>query len=77
MEALQHKVHCSAYSRTVYKREVTFTCAICGETVTQMRYPSRIPRYCSDRCIREREARRNEERVAKQREKRRKEKAQR
>jgi hypothetical protein len=59
-----------AYARTVSMREVTFTCVICDVTVTQLRYPSRLPRYCSERCKMQREEQRNEERVRKQREKR-------
>jgi hypothetical protein len=62
-----------AYTRMVSMREVTFTCAICHETVTQLRYPSRTPLYCSDACKEERRAQRNEERVRKQREKRKRE----
>ena len=62
-----------AYSRIVPMREVTFTCRVCGKTVTQLRYPSRLPRYCSDICKAEREEQRNEERVRKQREKRQRE----
>lgn len=62
-----------AYSRIVPMREVTFNCCICGRTVTQLRYPSRLPRYCSDTCKAEREEQRNEERVRKQREKRQRE----
>lgn len=62
-----------AYSRIVPMREVTFTCCMCGQTVTQLRYPSRLPRYCSDTCKAEREEQRNEERVRKQREKRQRE----
>jgi hypothetical protein len=37
-------------SRRVKKRAVTFTCSVCGETVTQQRFPSHLPRYCSDAC---------------------------
>src|SRR6266700_1096163 len=62
-----------AYSRIVPMREVTFICCVCGKTVTQLRYPSRLPRYCSDTCKAEREEQRNEERVRKQREKRQRE----
>ena len=54
-----------AYSRIVPMREVTFTCCVCRKTVTQLRYPSRLPRYCSDTCKAEREEQRNEERVRK------------
>src|SRR5258708_21152533 len=37
-------------SRRVKKRAVTFTCSVCGETVTQQRFPSHLPKYCSDAC---------------------------
>jgi LacI family transcriptional regulator len=62
-----------AYSRIVPMREVTFTCRMCGRTVTQLRYPSRLPHYCSDTCKALREEQRKEERVRKQREKRQRE----
>jgi hypothetical protein len=38
------------YTRTIHLRPVTFTCAQCGETVTQMRYPAPTPIYCNDDC---------------------------
>lgn len=37
-------------SRRVKKRAVTFTCSICGKTVTQQRFPSHLPKYCSEVC---------------------------
>lgn len=36
--------------RHVDAREVTFTCAHCGKTVTQWRFPGPLPKYCSDEC---------------------------
>jgi len=27
-----------------------FTCSICGKTVTQQRFPSHVPKYCSAAC---------------------------
>ena len=60
-----------AYSREVFTRPVTFTCIVCGETVTQQRYPGHTPLYCSDACKDERVAERTRERVARHREKKR------
>ncbi len=60
-----------AYTRNVRMREVTFTCAICGQTVTQLHYPSGRLKYCSEVCRAVRAAQMQEERVARQREKRR------
>jgi endogenous inhibitor of DNA gyrase (YacG/DUF329 family) len=37
-------------SRRVKMRTVTFTCSACGQTVTQQRFPSHVPKYCSDAC---------------------------
>ena len=34
-----------AYSREVFTREVTFTCIVCGDTVTQQRFPVSLPRF--------------------------------
>jgi hypothetical protein len=59
-----------AYTRHVRMREVTFTCTICSQTVTQFHYPSGKLKYCSDTCRAVRAAQRQEERVVKQREKR-------
>ena len=39
-----------AYERIVEQRQITFQCAQCKTTVTQWRYPSRGPSYCSDAC---------------------------
>ena len=36
--------------RRLKKRTVTFTCTVCGKTVTQQRFPSHLPKYCSDTC---------------------------
>ncbi len=38
------------HTRSVSTREVTFTCAVCGQTVTQHRFPGPVPLYCSDDC---------------------------
>jgi tetratricopeptide (TPR) repeat protein len=61
------------YTRHVKMREVTFTCTICGQTVTQLHYPSGRIKYCSEACRAVRSAQIQEERVRKQREKRRNE----
>jgi tetratricopeptide (TPR) repeat protein/DNA-binding XRE family transcriptional regulator len=60
-----------AYTRRVRMREVTFTCAICGQTVTQLHYPSGRLKYCSEGCRADGATQREETRVARQREKRR------
>src|SRR6266567_788226 len=60
-----------AYTRTVRMREVTFTCMICGQTVTQRHYPSGRLKYCSEECRAVGATQREEIRVARQREKRR------
>jgi endogenous inhibitor of DNA gyrase (YacG/DUF329 family) len=39
-----------AYTRLLYTRPVTFTCTVCGDTVTQERFPSHKLLYCSDEC---------------------------
>jgi len=57
-----------AYSREVFTREVTFTCIVCGDTVTQQRYPGHMPLYCSEGCREARVAEKTRERVAKHRE---------
>jgi endogenous inhibitor of DNA gyrase (YacG/DUF329 family) len=59
-----------AYTRTVRMREVTFTCTICGQTVTQLHYPSGRLKYCSEECRAIGATQREEIRVARQREKR-------
>jgi hypothetical protein len=38
------------YQRTIRRRPVSFTCATCGRTVTQWRFPSPTPSYCSEPC---------------------------
>jgi len=60
-----------AYTRTVKMRTVTFTCTICGHTVTQRHYPCGQLKYCSEACKAVGAAQRQEKRVAKQRKKRR------
>jgi len=62
-----------AYTRVISTRAVTFVCSVCEKEFTQMRYPSRLPLYCSDLCRGIRAQQRNEERVRKQRENRRRE----
>jgi tetratricopeptide (TPR) repeat protein len=59
-----------AYTRLVPMREMTFTCTICGQTVTQLHHPSGRIKYCSDACRAISTAERHQVRVAKQREKR-------
>ena len=51
-------------SRRMKKRAVTFTCTVCGETVTQQRYPSHLPKYCSDTCKESDTREKTRERVA-------------
>ncbi len=36
--------------RHVGAREVSFTCSVCKQTVTQWRFPGPLPKYCSDEC---------------------------
>ena len=50
-----------AFQRTRTTREMTFTCAWCTQTVTQQRYPSPKPMYCTETC--EQEAQREKTRV--------------
>ena len=57
-----------AYSREVFTKLVTFTCIVCGDTVTQQRYPGHTPLYCSEGCREVRVAEKTRERVAKHRE---------
>ncbi len=57
-----------AYERSVSKRRITFTCVQCQQTVTQWRYPSRGPKYCSDPCRDEAHAEQIRERVRRYRE---------
>jgi tetratricopeptide (TPR) repeat protein len=60
-----------AYTRLVRMRDVTFTCIICGQTVTQLHHPSGQIKYCSQACRAISAAQRQQVRVAKQREQRR------
>jgi hypothetical protein len=64
-----------AYSRTISMREVTFVCIVCLNETTQLRYPGRLPLYCSDLCREKRTEEQNKERVRRQREKRQKQRA--
>jgi tetratricopeptide (TPR) repeat protein/DNA-binding XRE family transcriptional regulator len=59
------------YVRKVRMREVTFTCTVCGQTVTQFHYPSGRIKYCSEACRAIIAAQRHDARVATQRGKRR------
>jgi hypothetical protein len=36
--------------RHVNAKEITFTCALCNQTVTQWRFPGPLPKYCSESC---------------------------
>jgi DNA-binding CsgD family transcriptional regulator len=58
-----------AYERTVAMREVTFTCIVCHQQTTQLRYPGPLPRYCSEECRAVQAQLLNQERVRKQRDK--------
>jgi tetratricopeptide (TPR) repeat protein/transcriptional regulator with XRE-family HTH domain len=60
-----------AYTRLVPIRDVTFTCTVCGQTVTQQHPPSGRIKYCSDACRAIGAAQRQQVRVARQREQRR------
>ncbi len=41
----------ATYTRTIHQQEVTFTCAECGRTRTQIQYPGGRPRqYCNVLC---------------------------
>jgi len=64
-----------AYTRTISMREVTFVCIVCLQETTQMRYPGRLPLYCSGMCREKKAEEQNKERVRKQREKRQKQRA--
>ena len=55
-------------TRLVHTRPVTFTCIQCGREVTEQRFPSHIPLYCSNpACKREANRRKTRARVAKYR----------
>ena len=56
-------------------REVTFVCTVCLQETKQMRYPGKLPLYCSDLCREKKAEEQNAERVRKQREKRQKQRA--
>jgi hypothetical protein len=60
-----------AFQRTRATREITFKCAWCTQTVTQQRYPSPKPMYCSDTCEQEAQREKTRIRVQRLREKRR------
>src|SRR5579859_2266292 len=42
-----------SYSRSITTKSITFVCAHCGQTVTQQRYPSPKPMYCTAVCKKE------------------------
>ncbi|MDZ4877669.1 MAG: hypothetical protein CLLPBCKN_007104 [Chroococcidiopsis cubana SAG 39.79] len=46
VQVRQQKQH----ARRVNTREVTFTCTVCEQTVTQHRFPGPVPLYCSNEC---------------------------
>jgi tetratricopeptide (TPR) repeat protein/transcriptional regulator with XRE-family HTH domain len=60
-----------AYTRLVRMRDVTFTCTMCGQTITQLHHPSGRIKYCSEACRATSAAQRHQVRAAKQREQRR------
>jgi len=45
---LEQKNELARRSRTVYTRAVTFTCQGCYTEVTEQRFPSHLPLYCSN-----------------------------
>lgn len=59
-----------AFHRTRTTRAITFRCAWCTTEVTQERYPSPKPRYCSDTCEKEAGREKTRKRVQKFREQR-------
>jgi hypothetical protein len=59
------------YKRVIRTHPVTFTCAECGQDVTEELYPGAAPRYCND-CLREVHRRKNAERQRAWRERQRK-----
>jgi len=52
-----------SYTRTVKAKSITFVCAHCGQTVTQERYPSPKPMYCTSACKKEVEKEQTRRRV--------------
>jgi hypothetical protein len=69
-EAAHERGTSPAYHRTIHTRAVTFTCAWCGRTTTQQRFPSPKPMYCSDVCKEEAQRERTRERVRRLRDRR-------
>lgn len=57
-----------AYERIVEQKLVTIVCERCQSTVTEWRYPSRGPSYCSDECRQEAHRAQTRERVRRYRE---------
>ncbi len=49
----RQEITVGTYTRTITTKSITFRCAHCGNTVTQERYPSRKPMYCTDTCKKE------------------------
>lgn len=39
-----------SYLRTITRKEVVFTCTICGVTCRREQYPGPRPRYCGSAC---------------------------
>ena len=64
-------VSITAFTRTISTRDKTFTCAQCGQTVTEQRYPGHMPLYCSA-CVDEVRKQQTRDRVNRLRERRRK-----
>lgn len=62
-----------AYQRMIHTRVVSFVCAGCGQPVTQQRYPSRGPKYCSEACQKVGQRLHTRQRVKKLRDRRRSE----
>ena len=52
-ESSKQQITVGSYTRTIQTRQITFKCAYCGARVTQQRYPSPKPMYCTDTCRKE------------------------
>lgn len=61
------KLDITEHSREIRQRGVTFTCAECERTVTEMRYPGPTPKYCLE-CVETVRRRQARERKRRQRE---------
>ncbi len=49
-DARQQSIAVGPSTRTVFQREVTFTCQFCDRTYTQIHFPGPTPQYCNDQC---------------------------